>query len=95
MPFSVNGIGTRYYGRREKGRDGSYVTTEWFTVLFIPLLPLGSYRVWSTGGGGWYLLLATTDRIADPVPLNWFQVLSVYGTYLVIGIVWWLGGAFS
>jgi hypothetical protein len=33
----------------EKGRvnpeDGSYIVTKWFTVLYFPIIPLGSYRV--------------------------------------------------
>jgi hypothetical protein len=44
--FRFNGIGTTIYGKREVDpADGSYITTKWFTVLFFPLVPLGSYRV--------------------------------------------------
>ncbi len=58
MPFTLNGIGTWYYGRRNVFDEGgvcefcgrevrlaSYDTTEYFVVLFIPLLPLGRKRV--------------------------------------------------
>ena len=43
MPYTFNGFGTKYYGRREAAEDGSYVTTMWITALYVPILPLGSY----------------------------------------------------
>jgi tetratricopeptide (TPR) repeat protein len=58
MPYSVNGIGTHYYGRRNEsqfagacapcGRHAwlsSYDTLECVCVLFIPIVPLRRYRV--------------------------------------------------
>jgi hypothetical protein len=44
--FRFNGIGTTIYGKREVNpEDGSYIVTKWFTVLYFPVIPLGSYRV--------------------------------------------------
>jgi hypothetical protein len=44
--FRFNGIGTTIYGKREVNpEDGSYIVTKWFTVLYFPIIPLGSYRV--------------------------------------------------
>jgi hypothetical protein len=44
--FTFNGIGTTIYGKREVNPDdGSYIVTKWFTVLYFPIIPLGSYRV--------------------------------------------------
>ena len=45
MPFSLNGIGTTYYGQRDLLEDGSYITTEWFIFIYIPVVPLASFRV--------------------------------------------------
>ena len=58
MPYTVNGIGTHYYGSRNRSprlgtcgscrRDvtlSSYDTREWFCVLFVPLIPLRAFRV--------------------------------------------------
>ena len=45
MPFSINGIGTKWYGSALKEPDGSYVVTEWVVFLFIPIIPLGSKRI--------------------------------------------------
>jgi hypothetical protein len=47
---SINGIGSTLYGKFDPSSDGSYITTEWFTILFIPIFPVCSYRVIKTGG---------------------------------------------
>lgn len=54
--FTLNGVGTRLYGRADQRPDGSYVSTLCFCVLFIPVLPLTSYRVVDAEGGGYYFL---------------------------------------
>jgi len=45
MPSTTNGIGTTYYGKRDFRTDGSWLTTEWVVVFFIPLLPISSRRI--------------------------------------------------
>jgi hypothetical protein len=46
--LTFNGIGTRYYGRR-KLSDGTIITTKWVVFLFVPIVPLGSYKVIGEG----------------------------------------------
>src|SRR6185369_12137182 len=63
MPYRINGIGTGYYGRKNaSARNGrcefckrettltSYDTREWFSVVFIPLIPLTPYRILESCG---------------------------------------------
>ena len=45
MPSNVNGFGTKYYGQRDFRPDGSYVTTNFFCLAFVPIIPLHSVRV--------------------------------------------------
>lgn len=45
LPSSINGCGTRWYGKSMEADDGSYLVTEWLTFLWIPLIPLGTRRV--------------------------------------------------
>lgn len=45
MPYSFQGIGTMFIGERDYAPDGSYLTTEWFVFLLIPVFPLRSLRV--------------------------------------------------
>jgi hypothetical protein len=41
----INGTGSMFIGRDEPRPDGSYVTTEWFCMLFIPVFPVCNYRL--------------------------------------------------
>lgn len=45
MPKSFGGFGTRYCGERDYRKDGSYMTTTFFCLLFFPVFPLHSVRV--------------------------------------------------
>src|SRR5258708_2553152 len=42
---SINGMGSGLIGEWEKRDDGSYMTTEWLTMLWIPIFPVCTYRV--------------------------------------------------
>jgi len=42
---SFRGIGTAYIGECDYHEDGSYVTTEWFIFLGLPVFPIRSHRV--------------------------------------------------
>ena len=72
---SVNGIGTFAYGHRDDDPEsGTYVLTQVFGILFVPLIALGAYRVANAPGGGWYFL--------GRVPLsglarNWNWLLAI------------------
>lgn len=58
MPGTINGIGTKYFGKARHrisygeceacGSEGalqSYVTQKYFVVLFVPVIPLSTYHV--------------------------------------------------
>jgi hypothetical protein len=78
MPFSVNGCGTKYYGKREKDVDGSYVTTEWITLIHLPLIPIGSFRVQPTGRSSALFVYQSSQYYVTRVPLNWRQIRNIY-----------------
>lgn len=77
MARSFNGMGTRYYGHADKQPDGSYIATEWIIFLYIPLIPIRSFRLRPTGetteGFG-------TNRTFDAsrVPLYGAHLVKVY-----------------
>ncbi|MFL5320142.1 MAG: tetratricopeptide repeat protein [Myxococcaceae bacterium] len=48
--FTLNGFGTKIYGKSDEGSDGTYVTTLFFTALFIPVIPIKQYLVRHEGG---------------------------------------------
>jgi len=47
--LNFSGCGTGFAGATDRADDGSFLTTEWFKVFLIPLVPIQSYRV-SYGG---------------------------------------------
>jgi hypothetical protein len=51
MAYILNGIGMTFYGKRDFRGDGSFITTEWVTFLFVPLIPFRSFRVRYQGRG--------------------------------------------
>lgn len=78
MPFMFNGCGTSYYGRRDEGTDGSCITTLWITFVWVPLLPLRTYRVLPTGKGFNALVFANSEYLSQKAPFNWTQIRNVY-----------------
>lgn len=89
MPYTLNGFGTRFYGRRDRGADGSYVTTKWVTALYVPLVPLASYRVLPTGKSTSYVVHHSQNYLTQRVPICWSQVRNVYlaGSPLLLAIL--------
>ncbi|GAA5175743.1 hypothetical protein GCM10025771_08720 [Niveibacterium umoris] len=82
---SINGIGTTYIGCSAIGRDGSYVTTKWLSIV-MPIVPLGSYRILPQSHETRHFPIyhSSAEFLATPVPLCWLHLLQVYGTYLAI-----------
>ncbi|MEO1621246.1 MAG: hypothetical protein AAFU53_09465 [Cyanobacteria bacterium J06632_3] len=78
MPFTYNGIGTKYYGKRELGPDGSYITTEWITLVYIPLVPIGSFRVCPTGKSTNAIVYNSRQFMVKRVPFSWPQIRNIY-----------------
>ena len=79
MPYTLNGSGTKYYGRREAGPDGSYVTTEWIVLIYLPLIPIGSFRVCPTGKSTNAIVYNSQQFMVKRVPFNWPQIRNIYG----------------
>jgi hypothetical protein len=78
MPFTYNGCGTKFYGQRDKEPDGSYITTEWIVLVYVPLIPLRSFRIKPTGKSSLMVVYNSVEYLVMPVPLNWQQVRNVY-----------------
>jgi hypothetical protein len=77
VPSSFNGIGTTWHGSALKKPDGSYVVTEWFTILWVPIIPLGSKRVWPQ----------CDTYLVKPVRLHKPHLIKGYAATLLISIL--------
>jgi hypothetical protein len=78
MPWEMHGFGTMFYGSCDRTDDGSFTTTKWATVLYVPLFPLGSYRVRPADGKGFSLIGFGSSYPTEKVELNLRQIASVY-----------------
>ncbi len=89
LPASIDGCGTTWYGASDRGKDGSYVVTEWIVFLYIPVIPLGSRRVWpmlKERKPWWKADVGKQFKVAR-VPMNWSQVLEGYGATAAIVLI--------
>jgi|SRR5450432_2343367 len=78
--FRFNGIGTTIYGKREVNpEDGSYIVTKWFTLVYFPIIPLGSYRVIKAKK---HFLAGFPEYQMTNAPLNVKQIIFTY-------LAWW------
>jgi hypothetical protein len=64
--FTVHGIGAGLYNERDRDpATGTFVKTHCLSIMFVPVLALGAYRVYPRGSG-WSLI--------GKVPLSRFAV---------------------
>lgn len=85
---TFNGIGTTHYGRAKRIAE-TYVTTRWLVFLYLPILPLESYRIWPIGDKFFTLLVfsrsSMTYQIVERIPLrnNLVQIIATWSWTLV------------
>jgi hypothetical protein len=91
MAFTFHGIGTMVYGERDYWPDGSFVTTEWFVIAFVPLLPVISKRIGYTRSSDYATYDASGYWVYHNLPLSRRQVLFTYGWFasMITPIVLW------
>jgi hypothetical protein len=76
---TINGFGFKLYGKSDHDQQtDSYMTTHYFVALFVPLLPVGRYRVSSPSYGSYEFLGKGTLRTFDKVHLAIFVAVVLY-----------------
>lgn len=87
MQFTFNGLGTSLYGKRDIRADGSHVTTEWFVIFFIPIIPLQSMRVLYTDNNKYYGFYSSNEyKVVEYLSISISQVINTYlylGSYII------------
>ncbi|MDP2947131.1 MAG: hypothetical protein Q8N88_03370 [Nanoarchaeota archaeon] len=96
----LQGIGTAYYGKNHcNPQDNSYITTEWFVLFLLPIIPLKSLRVIKIGKQEKNYLVAWSHtvgyRILQEIPLK-NNIRQIIKTYLFAygGIALFIGSWF-
>ncbi|MGA9069464.1 MAG: hypothetical protein WB424_04355 [Terracidiphilus sp.] len=82
MPSIMQGLGFRYYGHRDLKADGSYITTKFFCVLYLPVVPIATFRVIAVRQDSWlpYHTIRNTIlyKLVSKDSLNLKQIFLVY-----------------
>ena len=94
--INIFGFGTILYGSRDKNKDdNSYTTTGWITLLYFPVIPLGSYRVILEKQHGIIVGARTNYQKMEKIQFNKQQIINTYLLWYlpVLAVVlffWWL-----
>lgn len=85
MAGSLNGFGTTFYGERDFRADGSYVTTEWVILGYLPAIPLCSHRLIRNEGADKNLVVYNSRSylMLERLPRDMRQVFCTYGYFLL------------
>ncbi len=70
-------IGPMYYGREFSGKG--YITTEWFCLMYVPIIPVASYMVMDETGNSWKAIAGPADGY-EKIKLD-----HIHGPHLVKG----------
>ncbi len=89
---TLNGVGTRLYGKADRGDDGTYIATRYLTAVFVPVVPLGSYLVSDGGSGGWTFHAKVPLSGVHRIWRAAVGVLCAVLALLIVGALWWSQG---
>jgi len=90
---SIWGCGTRFYGESDPNpREGSFITTEWISFMYIPIIPLVSYRIWVKSEDSSFTLLPPgfeqkMEYEKVQVEFQWRQVFKTYRWTVLAGVL--------
>ncbi len=82
---TFNGIGARFYGRRDfDAETNSYITIHWFVFLYLPIIPLACYRI-SDRGHNLYTIYGRVPLTPFLRKYRWGVLAAI--VLLVIGFI--------
>jgi hypothetical protein len=89
-PRSVMGWGTKFYCSSDRSGD-SFVTTQWFIVFYIPVLPIQSYRIAlgqeNTKFQGYAITTSRSFMVYEVIKLQPKHIFKLYGFILAYILV--------
>ena len=85
---AFNGIGTKFLGASDRLPDGSFVTTQWFTFVELPLFPVRSDRVKYVGKETKNNISSIKENtyydIVGPANLDKGLIIQIYGGFALV-----------
>ena len=87
--YTINGVGTKLHGQSPMPGSRGYIATKWIVILFLPILPVRSYQVFTEHFD------AMNKKYYDMQPvdhLNWAQIRETLWqfrwAYMLIALLW-------
>src|SRR5438067_13386340 len=93
-PYSVNGTGIRLLDYCRMSAD-TYEATRWLTVLFIPLLPIGTLLIRPGTAEGVGTSMRYNFQLLAKRPMRWKRVARLYALTLLAALPVTLTGYFE
>jgi len=91
MAYTLYGCGTTFRANTPLLPDGTFITTKWIVLFFVPIIPLGSYRVKHLGSTSEFHLTGFSStseyQIIQRVPWDTREVVKFASYILAIIIV--------
>jgi len=84
-PYSVNGTGIRLLDYRQVSAE-TYEATRWLTILFIPILPIGTLLIRPGTAEALGTMMQYSFQLLGKRPMNWRRVLRMYGIDLIAAL---------
>ena len=78
--YTFNGTGTKLFGNKKIDNEEYSISTKWFSVFFLPVIPLKSFKVKTKNITSGLLFMSTTKEL-EIIPIE-FQLKQVLLTYL-------------
>lgn len=78
---SINGFGTTFYGKCDYSSDGTYITTYWIILVYLPIIPLYSARILHVTPASF---TKNSEYQYQRLPIHWQQVGRIWGFILVV-----------
>ena len=74
--LSAKGVGKTFLGKSAYGRDDTgdaetFTTNLWFLILFLPVFPIGTYRIRRPRGRNFWNLRREDLTVLDKLPMAW------------------------
>ncbi len=84
-PRAFRGIGRKFFGRSNYNLDAlsgleEFDTTLWFVFLFLPVIPLGTYRIRHKRRENWWHQFFSGPEfiVVDKLARNWEQIFTTW-----------------
>ena len=79
-PFTIDGVGTRFFGRSPSSDSHGYISTKWLAIIMVPILPVRSYEIIEENLDG----LQKMPYLINPLEkLNWAQIRETIGKSII------------